>query len=253
MQLFKRRRKIDFIVGGTQKGGTTALDYYLRKHPQIGMAESKELHFFDNEGVFSNAKIRYSNYENRFDFKSKKKIYGEATPIYIYWKPSCDRIWEYNPNIKLIFILRNPITRAFSHWNMEFDKNSDKETFSNAIRNESNRIKESLPLQHRVYSYIDRGLYSEQIKRYKRYFPDNQLMFIKYEEFNTNQEKILFDIFNFLGVNPNEFTFERKTVHKREKHSHISKEDNEYLQSRFKYDIHKVEEILGWNCSDWLE
>ena len=253
MQLFRRRQKIDFIIGGTQKAGTTALDYYLRRHPQIGMAVKKELHFFDNERVFSKRNIRYSKYENKFDFRSKKKIYGEVTPIYIYWKSSCKRIWEYNPDIKLIFILRNPITRAFSHWNMQFDANIDQESFSDAIRNEPDRVKESLPLQHRFYSYIDRGLYSEQIKRYKSYFPNNQLKFIKYELFNSQQENTLSEIFSFLGVKTNEYLFERKTVHKRDKHSTLSSEDKEYLLSKFKDDIHKVEEILDWNCNDWLK
>jgi hypothetical protein len=253
MRLIKTKRKVDFIIGGTQKGGTTALDYYLRKHSQIGMAKNKEPHFFDNESVFSKSQIRYSKYENCFDFESQKKIYGETTPIYLYWEPSCRRIWEYNPNIKLIFILRNPITRAFSHWNMEFDRNSDKETFSYAIRNENERVKESLPLQHRVYSYIDRGLYSEQIRRFKRYFSEKQLMFIKYEDFNANQEKTLIQIFDFLGVNSNEFTFERKTIHQRKKHSELLKEDKEYLIGKFKHDIHQVEEMLNWDCSDWLE
>lgn len=251
--LFSKNRKIDFIVGGTQKGGTTALDYYLRKHPQIGMAKIKEVHFFDNEHAFSRPNINYSKYHLFFDSIRKKKIYGEITPIYIYWKPSCKRIYEYNPNIKLIFILRNPITRAFSHWNMEFDRNYDNEKFSRAIQNESDRVKESLPLQHRVYSYIDRGLYSEQIKRYKSYFPDNQLMFIKYEDYNTNQEKTLIDIFDFLGVDTNAFSFEHKTLHKREKHSEISEEDKKYLIGIFKDDIHRVEKELNWDCSDWLK
>lgn len=250
---FSKNRRIDFIVGGTQKGGTTALDYYLRKHPQIGMAKRKEVHFFDNEQIYSIPDVNYNKYHMFFDLIWTKKVYGEVTPIYIYWESCCKRIFEYNPNIKLIFILRNPIERAFSNWNMEFDRNSDKETFSNAIRSERDRIKESLPQQHRVYSYVDRGLYSEQIKLYKSYFPDNQLMFIKYEEFYTNQEKILFDIFKFLGVSSDEFTFEKKTVHKRKKHSEISKGDKEYLIRKFKDDIHQVERELNWDCSDWLK
>lgn len=250
---FSKNRKIDFIVGGTQKGGTTALDHYLRKHPQIGMAKKKEVHFFDNEDAFSRANINYSKYHMFFDLPRNKKIYGEITPIYLYWKPSCKRIYEYNPNIKLIFILRNPISRAFSNWNMEFDRNSDNETFSSAIKIESDRVKKSLPHQHRVHSYIDRGLYSEQIKRYKSYFPDNQLMFIKYEDYTANQEKTLSDIFDFLGVDTNEFAFEYKTVHKRKKHSEISEEDKKYLIGIFKNDIHQVEKELNWDCSDWFK
>jgi hypothetical protein len=251
--IFLKNRRIDFLIGGTQKGGTTALDYYLRKHPQVGMAKRKEVHFFDNEQLYSRPSVNYNKYHIFFDLFWNKKVYGEVTPIYIYWESCCKRIYEYNPNIKLIFILRNPITRAFSHWNMVYDRNSDIETFSSAIKNEPERLKEALPYQHREYSYIDRGLYSKQIKRYKSYFSENQLMFIKYEEFKANQEKTLIDIFNFIGINPDEFIYEHKIVHKREKHSEMSKEDKEYLIRTFKDDIYKVEKELNWDCSDWLK
>ena len=249
----KTRRKIDFVIAGTQKGGTSALDSYLRMHPEIGMGERKELHFFDNEKIFSKPKIDYSQYERLFDFTSKRKIFGEATPIYMYWKPSCKRIWEYNPEIKLIFILRNPIARAFSNWNMQYDRKSETKDFSYCIRNEEQRVKETFSYQHRVFSYIDRGFYSTQIRRFKQYFDEEQLLFIKYEEFNTNQENVLNEVFNFLGVNPDNFLFERKTVHKRNKHSSMSTEDKKYLIDKFKNEIYQVEKLLKWNCSDWLE
>ena len=249
----KNKRKIDFIVGGTQKGGTSALDNYLRNHPEIGMGDKKELHFFDDENIFSNSKIHYSKYEQRFDFTAKKTIYGETTPIYIYWEPCCRRIWEYNPNIKLIFILRNPISRAFSHWNMQYDRKVDKEEFSYAIRNESLRIRESLPLQHRIYSYMDRSFYSEQIRRFRRYFNEEQLMFIKYEHFNKHQENVLKDIFHFLEVDSYCYVFKRQTVHDRKKHAEMSTEDKVYLLDKFEYEIRQVEKMLKWDCSDWLE
>jgi hypothetical protein len=153
----------------------------------------------------------------------------------------------------MIFILRNPIERALSHWNMEYDREFEQESFATAIRNETERINTAYPLQHRIYSYIDRGMYSEQIARYKNYFPDNQLMFIKYEDFNNHQEKTLNQIFNFLNVNPEEFTFNRKTVHKRKKHSNMSSADKDYLLNIFKNDIQLVEKMLNWDCSDWLE
>jgi hypothetical protein len=252
--IFKsNRRKIDFLVGGTQKGGTSALDYYLRRHPEIGMGRGKELHFFDNEHIFSKFKINYSRYTKHFDFTSQKKMYGESTPIYLYWSPSCRRIWEYNPNIKLIFILRNPITRAFSLWNMEYDRQADKEDFGYAIRNENFRVKEALPLQHRVYSYTDRGFYSEQIRRFKRFFSDNQLMFIKYEDYKANQENTLINIFKFLGVDPGSYAFEYKTVHNRKKHAKISVNDKLYLLDKFKCEVRQVEKLLDWDCSDWLK
>ncbi|KJD31496.1 hypothetical protein PK35_13855 [Tamlana nanhaiensis] len=251
MLIFNKRQKVDFIVCGTQKGGTSALDYYLRKHPEIGMANKKELHFFDNENIFNQKKIKYSQYENQFNFKLKKKVYGEITPIYMYWKPCCKRIWDYNPNIKLIFILRNPIERAFSHWNMEFDKNLESNNFINSIQTEINNNTNQPDLQHRVKSYIYRGFYSEQIIRFKNTFPENQLKFVKYEDFKIHQQEKLNDIFNFLGVNSNNYFYERRTIHKRKKHSNISQESKDFLINIFREDIKKVESLLNWNCNDW--
>ena len=93
--------KIDFLVIGTQKGGTTALDYYLRRHPGIEMGRKKELHFFDNEKIFANATVDYSILEKQFSI-SPGKIYGDVTPIYMYWEPAIRRIWQYNSRFLII-------------------------------------------------------------------------------------------------------------------------------------------------------
>ena len=105
--LFPRKRAVDFVVCGTQKGGTSALDAYLREHPEICMAVRKELHFFDNEKKFSSGKPDYSKYHDSFNPQKLHKLLGETTPIYMYWNESPRRIWEYNPNMKLIVLLRN--------------------------------------------------------------------------------------------------------------------------------------------------
>lgn len=244
---------IDFLIIGTQKAGTSALDHYLRQHSEIGMADEKELHFFDNESNFSDTKIDYKKLESHFNFSYQKKIFGEATPIYMYWKPCAKRIWNYNKNIKLIIILRDPTNRAFSHWNMEIDRDAEKEDFIHCIKNESERVKEALPLQHRVYSYIDRGFYSEQIKHLFKFFDRKQFLFIKYEEFNRNQERTLKDVFDFLDIDSDNYHFERKQIHKRPYKRNITKEERKYLIHLFSNDITELEKMLQWDCSDWKQ
>ncbi len=140
----KKEMKIDFLVAGVQKSGTSALDKYLRLHHQIEMAKEKETHFFDNEDNFANP-VDYSQYHIFFDTNGKKKR-GEATPIYTYWYSAPQRIWQYNPAMKWIIILRNPIDRAYSHWNMERNRNADSIAFSEAIRTEEIRCRSALPL-----------------------------------------------------------------------------------------------------------
>jgi hypothetical protein len=243
--------KIDFLVIGTQKGGTTALDYYLRRHPGIEMGRKKELHFFDNEKIFANATVDYSILEKQFSI-SPGKIYGDVTPIYMYWEPAIRRIWQYNSKIKLIAILRNPIDRAFSQWKMAYQLNNEKELFSYCIKNERERARQALQLQHRICSYIDRGFYAEQIKRIKRFFPDEQVLLIKYDHFVDNQEFIIGKILNFLSLDGSEYIFEHKTAHKFYAEHVISDEEKNYLRNIYINDIKEVERLLKWDCSNWL-
>src|SRR5262245_65414495 len=97
--------KIDFVSCGTQKGGTSVLDVYLRGHPRICMAEKKEVHFFDNEDAFSNGTPDYSQYHSVFKPTAPCQIFGEATPIYMYWRDAPRRMWQYNASLKLIEIV----------------------------------------------------------------------------------------------------------------------------------------------------
>lgn len=245
------QRKVNFLVIGAQKSGTSALDKYLRLHPEIEMAKTKEVHFFDNEVVFSKNNIDYSLLEKQFEWKTGAKYYGEVTPIYLYWEPSMKRIWEYNRDMKLIAILRNPVERAFSHWTMESGRGLEQKDFLHCILNENERLKEALPFQHRIYSYVDRGFYAHQIRRVWRYFPQGQVMFIKYEDYLQNQEATLTQLFSFLNVAHSGFRFSQCntmiTSYKRE----INEAEKELLLGIYRNEINEVEQLLNWDCTDW--
>ena len=121
--------KVGFLIAGTQKGGTSALDAYLREHPDICMANQKEVHFFDNEAIFNGDNSDYAVYHAAFSLKTSQQLLGESTPIYMYWHAAPKRIWQYNPDMKFLIMLRNPIDRAYSHWNMERGRKRDSLSF----------------------------------------------------------------------------------------------------------------------------
>src|SRR5688572_16023025 len=176
-----RDRRLDFLIMGAHKSGTTALTYFLFQHPDIYIPKKKEIHFFDNEPVFnhSNGSVDYEIYHKEFEVPPTVRLIGEATPIYMYWKPAARRIKQYNASIKMIFILRNPIDRAYAHYNWARDMEDETQTFPIALRLEKQRLLESLPLQNSIFSYVDRGYYARQIKRLLKYFPLSQMHFIK--------------------------------------------------------------------------
>lgn len=248
---FSNKKKVDFIICGTQKGGTSALDAYLREHPQICMAKNKEVHFFDNEEVFKNSKVDYSLYHAAFNPLPHHKVVGEATPIYMYWYDAPRRMYEYNPHLKLIVILRNPIERAFSHWNMERSRNAETLSFWEAIINENERCREALPYQHRVYSYVDRGFYLEQLRRLWTFFPVEQVLILRNEELRNSFRLTLNKVFRFLGVELMQ-DIKFKNVHSTPYISQMSDEEKEYLKFIYEYEIRGLERVLNWDCSNWL-
>jgi hypothetical protein len=245
----RKTERLDFILAGAQKSGTTALHYFLTKHPDITMGDRQEMHFFDNEEIFSGP-VDYELLHEHFPPVAPSTIAGECTPIYMYWKPAMERVWKYNPDIKLLMILRNPIDRAFAHWNMQRFKGRESLDFLDAIKEEKNRAREATPLQSRRYSYVDRGFYAEQLERVFQYFPREQVKVIKFEEFQGKKSETLDAIFRFLGLEPvlstrdkdrNVVPYERQMTHEERKH----------IYEIFEEDIAKLEQMLDWDCSDW--
>ena len=242
--------RIDFIIAGTQKGGTTALDKYLRRHQNICMADKKEVHFFDKDRYFEKKSPNYSKYHKYFSPNDYSQVIGEATPIYMYWNKAIERIHIYNPQIKLIIILRNPIDRAFSHWNMERDKGRESRKFLTAILDEDSKINSPNYSQNKILSYLDRGHYSQQIKNIYNYINKNQLLILRNEDLRENPDNTLMNIADFLSIPPFDPVY-HKEVNSRSYPHKMSKEELTFLKNFYQEEFSSLENILGWDLSSW--
>ena len=260
MSFFKRKfqsilgkypfSRIDFIIAGTQKGGTTALDEYFRTHQNICMADKKEVHFFDEDRYFEKKSPNYSKYHKYFSPNDYSQVIGEATPIYMYWNKAIERIHVYNPQIKLIIILRNPIDRAFSHWNMERDKGRESRTFLTAILDEDSKINSPNYSQNKILSYLDRGHYSQQIKNIYNYINKNQLLILRSEDLRENPDNTLMNIAGFLSIPPFDPVY-HKEVNSRSYPHKMSKEELTFLKNFYQEEFSSLENILGYDLSSW--
>jgi hypothetical protein len=250
----EKNMKVDFLIAGAQKSGTTALNRYLHSHPETCMAGrgwAKEVHFFNDETNFTGKSVDYGPYHSVFSPRSRQHLCGEATPDYMYWYSAPRRIWEYDPAMKFIIILRNPIDRAFSAWNMEYVNKREFLSFPDAIRNESQRIKEALPFQHRVYAYVDRGFYSEQIRRIWHFFPKAQTLFLKSELLKSDPQTALDRVCNFLGI-AKMSRVKPITAYANPYATSMTTADRAYLKALYEFEIKDLEQLLDWDCSEWL-
>lgn len=261
---FKRKRppaaKLDFIIAGTQKAGTTALSDLLETHPKIKMPHKDELHrtvqparhFFDDEERFAQAEIDYAPLHRGCTRKHDSILLGSCTPIYIYWRPAVERIWNYSNKVKLLILLRNPADRAFSHWNMQRDRGLENLDFLAAVQAEKDRAREAAPLQLRKFSYVARGFYGEQMERAFRYFPRKQVHTIKFEEFRRDARYTFDAVCDFLGVEPLKNLKNVETGSTPYARKMIGSE-RQYLLDLYRDDIERLEKLLGWDCSDWKQ
>ncbi len=244
-------RKVDFLICGVQKGGTTVLDAYLRTHPEICMARFKEVHYFDRENLFLYPKPDYSLYHSFFNPTDQHRVLGETTPVYMYWYQAPRRIWEYHPAIKLIIILRNPVERAYSHWNMQRDRGIEPLDFLEALQAEEQRRRDSLPYQNRRFSYLDRGYYAEQIRRMRAFFPEEQFLIFRNRDLRETPLAVLNKICAFLGVSPFE-EIRTRTEHARPYTSSLQPDQRESLLEKFTFEIKALEQLTRIDCRDWL-
>ena len=195
--------KLDFVVVGAQKAGTTSACHYLGyDHPKLYMP-NKELHFFNNEELYKKGLSFYIRELNIPDNR-RELLIGEKTPDYCISITALHRLKKHFPNLKLIMFLRNPIQRAFSAYNMYKQLNKNKphtysETFkfSNLIKNpiENNGLSE-----HIKPFLVERGFYITQLEKMTELFGKGNLYVGISENCKVDPLGEYNKIFDFLGV-----------------------------------------------------
>ncbi len=241
--------RLDFVLAGAQKSGTTALHHFLSRHPRITMGDRQEIHFFDNDAFFV-SEPDYAELHKHYPLRAGAIIAGDCTPSYLYHQPVAERIWKYNPAIKFLVLLRNPVERAFAHWNMQRYRGREPLDFLDAVHEEKKRMAAAPPAEARRFAYVARGFYAAQLERLFTFFPRDQVKVIKFEEFRDKQRETLGTIFAFLGLKPLRFIRGKdRNVVPYERG--ITAAERERLYEIFAPDIARLERMLGWNCSDW--
>lgn len=196
------RMRPDFLIIGAQKAGTTALFGMLAAHQAVLAPAVKEHHFFDEDERYAKGMTSYLRGFPRRN-RSRGQVTFEATPSYLFIEAAAKRIHDQLPGVKLIAVLRNPVSRAYSAWNMFRDfKNDpvhghlhDTRSFEQAVEEELGG--KDLPMAHR---YLARGLYADQIKRYFDMFGRDRLLLLGHEHLLRSPEEVMKKCCEFLEL-----------------------------------------------------
>ncbi len=173
----------NFIIGGAQRSGTTTLWTIFKDHPQIFMPKQwlPEPKFFSEDSEYV---CGLEHYAEHFEGSEGYKAIGEKSVNYLESMPAMMRIRKDLPNIKMVFILRNPIDRAYSQWKYSTKNGLENRSFIQAIQEK--------PVD-KEHAYVARGLYAQALRKYLANFSTHVLFT---EEFPHNVDSLL----HFLGV-----------------------------------------------------
>ena len=202
--------KPNFICIGAAKAGTTTLYDVLREHPQIYLPPVKETHFFDDTKYWEKGAKWY--FDEYFSNVQNEIAVGEMTPSYVFFEEVPSRIAEtLGTNIKLILMLRNPVTRAISHYKMHISRGNETLPLSQAFEAEPERLKSDDYQIRARHSYWSRGYYSEQIQRWWDIFSKENIHIVLFEDYLKDKNAIYEGIQDFLGVEHANLEVERKS------------------------------------------
>lgn len=246
----------DFFIIGAAKSGTTSLFRYLSQHPQVFGSKLKEPTFFVSDAEKSVIKAHLfqpcatlEEYRRHFEAASSELAVGEASPLYLYGCDSAELIHDFNPASKIIAILRNPVDRAFSHFNFLRQRGLEPiGRFDEALSLEAERIRcKSSPAFH----YMERGKYGAQLARYYDCFHRDRIRVYRFEKFASAPLVVLEDLFEFLGVDSN-FVPDIKIKHNRLVYSPLAGSDRSRLMEHFRNDVLRLESLTGQDFSEWF-
>ncbi len=247
----------DFLIIGTQKGGTTSLYAYLESHPNVMGAFRKEVKFFDCNYPLG-LRWYHSHFPYRVALRRRQAQTGEASPYYMYHPSAPARIRKDSPHVKLIALLRNPVERAYSDYHHMYRSGRETLSFDEAVAGEEARLRGEAEkicndpyysvYQHMHFSYLGRGRYVEQLTHLFELFPRDQVLVLRSEDLFQNPAPVFQRTLGFLNLpewNPPRY----KTMNQGD-YSGMSAVTRQRLVDYFKPYNERLERLLQMNL-DW--
>lgn len=247
------RKLPDFIIIGSQKAASSSLHHYLSLHTNILTPPIKETQFFN-----MNYDRELNYYKSIFPVHKRDKLVFESISDYLSHPLAPKLCHKFLPNIKIIVTLREPVSRAFSHFN--FVKNYEGEpldmSFEEAISLEEKRIESALNSieSNRYYSaaalsrygYKRNGEYAKHIKNWLKYYPINQFKFVDFNNIKTDLNIVMTELSEFLNI-PYEGVVIKKIQNKSRYNIKLNPNTKEKLTSYYSRQNKELFSIIGQN------
>ena len=251
---------VDCVIGGVQKGGTTYLHRVLgEKIPELCLSQPKETKIFLKDSFFKTPPTQdYINekYKPFFPNNSSEKIRIDASPAYFYQDKVARRIHEYNPSMKWIICLRNPISRCYSHWKMRYSNKLEHRNFMQSIKRAIDINRDSsieFEAEHdRTKGLVSRGLYMEQIQRLETLFDPGNIQYLLSANMYASEPHTLMTCSRFLINGQKSNPRNLSLIRPKKKFEKPSQQSLKLISEFYEPDILELSKTLDVDLSSWL-
>lgn len=199
------KKLVDVMIAGAEKSGTTSLASYLSQHPSIVSHRQLEMAYFVRDTEYD---LGYNEAIKKYysDSKAGQIILAKTVDV-MYFNATMKRLHQHNPHCKIIVVLRDPVSRAYSaYWHKRSVGLEESETFEEALLNDS-----KTGINHVNHFYRDRGIYYRQIQSLYDCFGTNQVSVILLDDLIADPDKIMHEILDFVGVDQIKINTSRKS------------------------------------------
>jgi len=192
-------KNIELMIVGAQKSGTTSLMEYMSQHPSISMSTITEFGYFIHDDQYKKPDTEIFDMYFEKDHLKPNSILCAKSAATLMSHVALERMYEHNPDMQLVVLLRNPVERAYSlFWYNKRLGHESSDDFSDLIRREELNYRNEIDAINR--SYLDGGKYIEYLKDIYSIFPQNQVHIYQFEEFKSNPEKVCKELFTTLNL-----------------------------------------------------
>lgn len=248
-----------FMILGTQRGGTSSLYKYLEGHPDLDASIRKETEYFSRR--FSESEGWYRAHFG-FAIGVGRRLAFEATPDYLFYPRTPERVAEHLPDGRFVVLLRDPVERAYSHYRHMSRLGFEELSFDDALAAEEERIRSDEVKLDRDptffcrdllrFSYAARGRYADQLERWFEVSDPARFLVLRSEDLFDDPAAVLADVTEFLGVRawrPRSFqNFSREPIDSTGRP--ISPSASSFLRRTLEPQVHRLEVLLG-RSMDW--
>ncbi len=244
----------DFLVVGVQRGGTSSLFAALARHPQVLAPPIKELHHFDHDRPWPDLVYRaYFPRRGALAVRARhhgvRAVTGEATPAYLFHPEAAARVATVLPDVRAVVLLREPVARAWSHYQMLL-RNGDGHigSFREAVEAGAATMRAPRrPHDHWVrplgrFALFERGCYADQLTRWFGFFPREQVLVLRSEDWYEHQAETFAEVCRFLDL---EVVVPRPVWQNRGEGTSMDPEDRAWLAERYRRPNEALADLVG--------